>query len=221
MTTRIADLNRQIADLRGTGHEPNDLLDQRDTAINDLSQFLQVSTVAADDGSVSVFMSGGQKLVLGGNATSLSVVPDALRSGEGAVGITEAGVTRAFPPGFITGGSVGGLLRFQNHDLADARNLLGQMAVGDHRPAERAAGARPRPRPAAGRGAPLLSVGAPVVAPASTNAQAGGVPVASYVNGSGVRVSSVSITVVDSDALQPSDYELFADPALPAGHLHS
>jgi flagellar hook-associated protein 1 FlgK len=43
------------------------------------------------------------------------------------------------------------------------------------------------------------------------------VPVASYVNGSGVRVPSVSISTVDSKALQPSDYELMADPALPAG----
>jgi flagellar hook-associated protein 1 FlgK len=46
---------------------------------------------------------------------------------------------------------------------------------------------------------------------------AGGVPVASYVNGSGTRVSSVSISVVDPKALQPSDYQLTADPTLPAG----
>jgi flagellar hook-associated protein 1 FlgK len=43
------------------------------------------------------------------------------------------------------------------------------------------------------------------------------VPVASYVDGSGARVSSVSIAVVDANQLQPSDYELFADPDLPAG----
>ena len=46
---------------------------------------------------------------------------------------------------------------------------------------------------------------------------AGGVPVASYINGAGVRVSSVSIAVVSTSELQPSDYELVADPALPAG----
>ena len=55
------------------------------------------------------------------------------------------------------------------------------------------------------------------MAPSSNNAQAGGVPVASYVNGLGVRVSSVSITVVSTSELQPSDYELVADPSLPAG----
>jgi len=217
LTTRIADLNRQIADLRGTGHAPNDLLDQRDTAINDLSQYLQVSTVAADDGSVSVFMSGGQKLVLGGNATSLSAVSDPYDPAKVQVGITEAGITRTVPPGFITGGSIGGLLQFQDHDLRDARNLLGQMAVAiaGQLNQQQALGLDLGQPP--GSGAPLLSVGAPAVAPAATNAQAGGVPVASHVDASGARVPSVSIAVVDSDALQASDYELFADPANPPG----
>ena len=65
---------------------------------------------------------------------------------------------------------------------------------------------------------PLLFTGAPVVAAASTNAKVSpGVPVASYVNGSGVRVPSVALTIVDSDALQASDYELFADPVNPVG----
>ena len=40
---------------------------------------------------------------------------------------------------------------------------------------------------------------------------------ASYINGSGVRVPSVSLTIVDSDALRASDYELRSDPADPAG----
>jgi len=43
------------------------------------------------------------------------------------------------------------------------------------------------------------------------------VPVASYLNGGGVRVSSVSISVFSTNELQPSDYELVADPSLPAG----
>ncbi len=105
----------------------------------------------------------------------------------------------------------------QNHDIADARGLIGQMAsaIAGALNSQQALGldlGTP-----AGPGAPLLAVGAASVAAASTNAMAGGVPVASYVNGSGVRVSSVSISVVDSKELQPSDYELVADPALPAG----
>ena len=217
VTTQIADLNRRIASVKGTGHEPNDLLDQRDRAIGELSQFVQVTTLAAADGTVGVFLGGGQKLVLGGNATPLVTVADAFDPAKLQIGISEAGVTRAFPDGFIAGGSVAGLLRFQNHDLADARGLLGQLAaaITGQLNAQQALGLD-LGTPSA-FGGPLLAIGAPSVAPSSNNAMAGGVPVASYVNGSGVRVSSVSIATVDSKSLQPSDYELMADPALPAG----
>ena len=217
LTQQIAILNRQIANVTGTGHEPNDLLDQRDSAINDLSQFIQVTTIAADDGSTSVFMSGGQKLVLGGNATSLTTVPDAYDPAKVQLGVTESGATRAFPPGFVTGGSIAGLLRFQNVDLADARNLLGQMAVAiaGRLNGQQALGLDLGQPP--GSGAPLLSVGSPAVSAASTNAQLAGVPVASYLNGSGVRVPSVSLTIIDTDALHASDYELYADPAAAPG----
>jgi len=60
LTTRIADLNGKIALAKGSGHEPNTLLDQRDQAIADLSKIVQVTTVAAADGSVAVFLGGGQ-----------------------------------------------------------------------------------------------------------------------------------------------------------------
>ncbi|MGZ5204910.1 MAG: flagellar hook-associated protein FlgK, partial [Caldimonas sp.] len=123
LSSQIADLNRRIANVQGTGHAPNDLLDQRDTAISDLSQFVQVTTVAAADGTVGVFLGGGQKLVLGGDATPLVAVADAYDKSKLQLGISEGGATRAFPDGFVAGGSVAGLLRFQNHDLADARGL--------------------------------------------------------------------------------------------------
>jgi flagellar hook-associated protein 1 FlgK len=217
LTARIADLNRRIANVQGTGHAPNDLLDQRDTAIGELSQLVQVSTVAAADGTVGVFLGGSQKLVLGGNATRLSAVADAFDPAKIQLGISEGGVTRAFPDGFVGGGSVAGLLRVQNHDLGHARGLIGQLAsaIADSLNRQQALGldlGQP-----SGPGAPLLAIGAASVAPSSNNAMAGGVPVASYIDGSGTRVSSVSITVVDASQLQASDYELLADPSLPAG----
>ena len=217
LTARIADLNTRIANVQGTGHAPNDLLDQRDSAINDLSQLVQVTTLPAADGTVAVFLGGSQMLVLGGNATAITTVADEYDPSKLQLGISEGGTTRAFADGFLAGGSVGGLLRVQNHDLIDARALVGQLASA-------IAGALNRQQSLgldlgqpASAGSPLLTLGAASVSPSSNNAMAGGVPVASYVNGSGVRVSSVSISVVDSKELQASDYELVADPALPAG----
>ena len=69
-------INQKIIETQGSAGEPNDLLDQRDSLIGELSQLVQVSTVAADDGSLSVFVAGSQPLVLGRNAARLAVVPD-------------------------------------------------------------------------------------------------------------------------------------------------
>ena len=158
-----------------------------------------MTTLAADDGTVGVFLGGGQKLVLGGNATPLVAVADAFDPAKVQIGISEGGVTRAFPDGFIAGGSVAGLLRFQNHDLADARNLLGQLAaaITGQLNAQQALGLD-LGTPSAFGGAAARRSARPRCAPSSNNAKAGGVPVASYINGSGVRVPSVSISTVDS-----------------------
>ncbi|MEO7116735.1 MAG: flagellar hook-associated protein FlgK [Caldimonas sp.] len=217
ITARIADLNQRIANVKGTGHEPNDLLDQRDTAVSDLSQLVQVTTVSAADGTIGVYLGGSQRLVLGGEATPLSTVTDPFDPTKVQIGISDGGALRAFPDGFIAGGSVAGLLRVQNHDIPDARGLIGQLAsaIAGALNSQQALGLD-LGQPAAA-GAPLLALGAAMVAPSSNNAKVGGVPVASYVNGGGTRVSSVSIAVVNSKELQPSDYELVADPSLPAG----
>jgi flagellar hook-associated protein 1 FlgK len=217
LSSRIAELNNKIAMSKGTGHTPNDLLDQRDQAVNDLSQYIQVNTIAADDGSLSVFIGGGQKLVLGTQTTPLVAVPDAFDPSKVQLGINDSGAVREMPIELVTGGSIAGLLRFQNNDLTDARNLVGQLAsaIAGSLNAQQALGLDLGQPSSAG--APILTVGNPVTLPATGNAMAGGVPVASYVDGSGNRVPSVSMAIVDARELQASDYELFADPTLPAG----
>ncbi len=217
LTSQIAGLNKQIAAAQASGNQPNSLLDQRDTALNSLSQLVGVTTVTSSDGTLGVYLGGSQTLVLGGNATALKAVADPYDPSKVQLGITEGSTTRAFPDGFVSGGSVGGLLQFQNTDIPSARGILGQLAasIAGALNAQQALGVTLGQPPSAGP--PLLSIGAAKVLPSSNNATAGGVPVASYVDGSGTRVSSVSITVVDPTAVQASDYKLTADPSLPAG----
>ena len=129
LTQRIATLNQRIVDVRGLGQPPNDLLDQRDQAISDLSEYLQLTTVGAEDGSTSVFMGGGQALVLGSRTTDLIAMPDPYDVSRVVIGITTPGGDRQLPESLLTGGSISGLVRFQSSDLTDARNLLGQMAL--------------------------------------------------------------------------------------------
>lgn len=137
LARRIADLNQQIAGLKGLGHEPNDLLDQRDRLINELSGFVGVTTIPADDGTLGVFIAGGQRLVLGNQAQPLIVVPDTTDPSRSAVALDNSNGQRPLTPGMLlplssdllTGGTISGLLRFQNDDLVAARTSVGQMAL--------------------------------------------------------------------------------------------
>jgi flagellar hook-associated protein 1 FlgK len=129
LAQRVAELNSKIALVRGAGHEPNDMLDQRDQLVKELNGFVQVTTLGADDGSVNLFIAGGQRLVLGGQAATLSATQDPYDFTRVGVSVTDVGGTRALDAEALAGGSLAGLLRFQNDDLVDARNLLGQMAA--------------------------------------------------------------------------------------------
>jgi len=219
LAARVAALNGRISLALGSGHTPNDLLDQRDQLIAQISGFVQVSTVAGSDGSLNLFVGGGERLVLGGNATKLAAVPDVFDPAQIHVGIEDASGTHAIPDAMLTGGSMAGLLRFQSEDLVDARNLLGQLAQALAGAVNRQQALGLDLKQPAGAGAPIFSTGARVVLPSSDNAQAAGVPVASYVNGSGVRVPSVSFSIVDASRLTASAYEVTPDPATPGNYL--
>ncbi|MFT3666471.1 flagellar hook-associated protein FlgK [Piscinibacter sp.] len=198
---RVADLNQKIALAKGSGQSPNDLLDQRDQAISEIGKYIQVTTVDAGDGSTSLFVGGGQTLVLGNRAATLAAVADSYDPAKLQLGIVDGGSLRMLPPGQLAGGAITGLLRFQNEDLVAARNQLGQFAaaVAGSVNRQQALGLDGGQPP--GSGAPLLAVGAPRVLPAASNT--GG--------------ANVAIDIVEPTELQASDYELLADPSLPPG----
>ena len=132
LAEQMANVNEQIARAQGNGQTPNDLLDRRDQIIREINQYVQTTQIPADDGTVGLFVAGSQPLVLGTTATSLSV-------GD-ATAFPGSGQTKLFfnRPGaspiemdenVLGGGSMSGLLRFSNNDLAEGRNLLGRMAM--------------------------------------------------------------------------------------------
>ncbi|KGM39525.1 hypothetical protein JY96_04470 [Aquabacterium sp. NJ1] len=124
LTKQIAEVNQSIAKYTGSGHAPNDLLDKRDQLIKQLNEQVQVTTVAADDGTTSVFMGGGQLLVLGNDAQTLTVVHDATNPAQGRVALSSNGTTRVLDSNQMTGGALHGLLQFQDYDLAQTRQQL-------------------------------------------------------------------------------------------------
>lgn len=127
---QIAKANDEIARALGSGHSPNDLLDQRDQLIRDLNKYVQTTNIPADDGSIGIFLASSQPLVLGTRVSPVSIVNDPFNDpAKSKLAITVAGATTVIDESMLGGGEVSGLLRFQNTDLVDAANLLGRMAL--------------------------------------------------------------------------------------------
>jgi len=201
----IASLNDQIAASRGLGQPPNDLLDERDRLISKLASQVQVSTVEADDGTMGVFVAGGQRLVLGSISSHLSVALDPKDPSRSALALGEGAAQRVIDENSLGGGNIAGLLSFQNNDLVDGRNLVGQLAasIGGAINAQQVLGLNLQEPAGSVASQPLFAIGAPVSIPNANNAK----------SATGAYLASVSMTVVEPSALQPCDYELRADPS--------
>lgn len=190
----IAELNTSIASATGAagGGQPNDLLDKRDVAVNELAKLVSVSAIPQDNGSLNVFIGSGQALVVGSRTQPLSITDsnfDSSRKEIGyAVGSSIVDITNQ-----LSGGSVGGLINFRNQVLDQAQNSLGRVAAGlaetmntQHQLGVDLTGAF---------GGKLFNTGAPVVSANSVN------------TGSG----AVSAALISANSLTASDYRLTYD----------
>jgi len=127
----IATLNEEIAKVSGrSGGLPNDLLDQRDALIVQLSSLVDTKTVAQDDGSLNVFIGRGQPLVTGSVAETLATQTDP------DLGSTSIVTLSAFVAGssdvsdFLTGGKLGAALTVTDEVVNPTRRELNLLAVG-------------------------------------------------------------------------------------------
>ncbi|MGP0172392.1 flagellar hook-associated protein FlgK [Pseudomonas sp. NCHU5208] len=128
LATSIAGYNDAIAVASANGRAPNDLLDAREEAVRKLSEFVGVSVVPQDDNSYNLFIGSGQPLVVGSTASKLQITPglsDPLRSEIQFVsGNSQQNVTS-----LITGGEMGGLLRYRQDVLDVSMNSVGRLAL--------------------------------------------------------------------------------------------
>ncbi len=125
----LAKVNQKIIESAGSSHTPNDLFDQRDQLLGELSKHIQTSSVANKDGSVSVFVAGSQPLVLGQSANRLAVNPDPADNSRIALSFVQGGVATALPEATLGGGELAGLMTFLTKDLAAVQNQLGRLAL--------------------------------------------------------------------------------------------
>lgn len=130
LSQAVADINKDIvvATGRAGGQPPNDLLDQRDQLLEELSGLVSITTLAQDDGSLNVFVGNGQALVTGGSAATLSVAGNSFDVTENEI-VYSVGGSAAVITDTLSGGKLGGLLRFREEILDPAQNSLGRVAV--------------------------------------------------------------------------------------------
>lgn len=128
LATSVASYNEAIAIAAANGQQPNDLLDAREEAIRQLSTYVGVTVVAQDDSSVNLFVGSGQPLVVGSTTSRLEVVPGRGDPTRFEVNFVSGGSSQGITS-LLTGGELGGLIRYRAETLDPTLNSLGRLAL--------------------------------------------------------------------------------------------
>ena len=133
---QIYDFNQQIRLQAVAGNSDTALLDQRDTALQNLSQLMDVRTAQQSDGSMTVMTQDGVSLV-GATYTQISY-----KAG-GAGGVYQPITIQGVNPqngqtlgagqaldAHLSGGKIAGFVAMRDGTLADLQNELGAFAQG-------------------------------------------------------------------------------------------
>ena len=127
---QIAELNQTIIIAQSSISQPaNDLLDQRDQLVAELNTLIKVTTTTNTDGSFNVFFGTGQQLVVGAQVMTMTTNPSVADPTRFAVGLMSGNSVQELPESLLTGGSIGGLVKFRSESLDKATNELGRNAA--------------------------------------------------------------------------------------------
>ena len=128
LTSSIAALNSQIATAQGSSTSaPANLLDQRNEAVRSLNELIGV-TATEKNGQFSITTGTGQSLVEGSVANTISAVPSKNDNSQYTIQLN-MGDTPMDIGSVVSGGSIGGLLRYRSDALMPAINDLGRIAI--------------------------------------------------------------------------------------------
>ncbi|NIB43251.1 flagellar hook-associated protein FlgK [Pseudomaricurvus alkylphenolicus] len=129
LASNIANLNDAISLAGGIDSTPpNDLLDQREEAMRQLSELVAIGVVAQDDGQVNISIGSGQALVVGSDSRELGLVDGQLDPIQKDIAYLD-GTGSQVITSLVSGGEVGGLLNFRSEVLSTAFNELGRVAL--------------------------------------------------------------------------------------------
>lgn len=128
--SKIATSNDSITRIEaGSGQPANDLRDQRDQLVSELNKLVNTTTISDSNGGYTVFIGGGQALVLGNRAYSLSAIADPNNSDLKIPALDFGGSTQALDASLISGGELGGVLAQRAEVLMPALDGLNRIAA--------------------------------------------------------------------------------------------
>jgi flagellar hook-associated protein 1 FlgK len=190
LAQNIASLNGQIAAASGGGQTPNQLMDQRDSLVDQLSQYVNVNAITQSDGQMDIYVGSGQPLVVSGTAQTLVASTDPNDASESNIGIAAGNGNVSDITKEINGGTLGGLLTTRSQVLDPTENALGQIAIGiaSVMNQQQASGMDLT----GAQGQPMFAVGPPQVMPSTTNTGTG----------------TVGATITDASQLTTDNYKL-------------
>ncbi|CDH47149.1 flagellar hook-associated protein FlgK [Candidatus Contendibacter odensensis] len=130
LTSGIAKINQDLSQAnKSPTNSPNDLMDQRDKMLVDLSKLVGVQIVTQNDGSMNVFMGNGQPLVVGNTSNTLEAAQSGFDPQEITVRMKGQAAGSDLEP-YISSGELGGYFEFRRSVLNPAQDGLGLMATG-------------------------------------------------------------------------------------------
>jgi flagellar hook-associated protein 1 len=200
---QIANLNDVIEKaVNADGKIPNDLLDQRDQLVSELSKQVKTTVVPQGQGSYNVFVGNGMPMVVGKDTFTLAPVQSPTDPSRVEVAYISNNKTTILGLNSLPGGTIGGLLQFRSESLDPTQNQIGQLAVAlaETFNAQHRQGLDKDGNP----GGALFTIPAPAV---NANAYNSG-PTTIPANATPAVVTS---TIVDANALTTSDYSLTYD----------
>jgi flagellar hook-associated protein 1 FlgK len=122
LTSQIAQLNLQMAQVTGGGQSPSDangLADQRNQALSSLSQLIGIQVTTQPDGSVAVY-NGGNYLVYEGSSQAVDVVHSANRG----ITVSNLQIEGSNDPLQATSGQLQGLINSRDDALGGFQDQL-------------------------------------------------------------------------------------------------
>ncbi len=127
LAATVAQLNKKITEISSAGGMPNELLDARNETVRQLSTFTSAQVVERE-GNLDIYLGSGQPLVMGSTTSKIEVVPGKDDPGRLSLQL-DRGASTIDITSLMTGGEIGGLLRYRSTVLDPAMNELGRVAL--------------------------------------------------------------------------------------------